>query len=82
MNGGRERGDSMPAPAQRTPLPRVTGELIRFRPRMNSAAATKYGSCVNVSSRTEGMNYYSFFLPAACLLPAVTNILSMRSVTT
>ena len=32
---------SMPAPAQRTPLTAVTGELMRFRPRMNSAAATR-----------------------------------------
>ena len=32
---------SMPKPAQRTPLTAVTGELMRFRPRMNSAAATR-----------------------------------------
>jgi hypothetical protein len=32
---------SMPTPAQRTPLTAVTGELIRFSPRMNSAAATR-----------------------------------------
>ena len=32
---------SMPAPAQRTPLTAVTGELMRFRPRMNNAAAMK-----------------------------------------
>ena len=72
---------SMPTPAQRTPLTAVTGELMRFRPRMNSAAATKYDSCVNVSVETEGMNYCSFFLPVLPL-PAVTNIFSMRSVTT
>ena len=32
---------TMPTPAQRTPLTAVTGELMRFRPRMNSAAATR-----------------------------------------
>ncbi len=32
---------SMPRPAQRTPLTAVTGELMRLRPRMNSAAATR-----------------------------------------
>ncbi len=32
---------SMPAPAQRTPLTAVTGELMRFKPRMNSAAAAR-----------------------------------------
>ncbi len=32
---------SMPSPAQRTPLTAVTGELMRFRPRMNSAAAAR-----------------------------------------
>ena len=32
---------SMPTPAQRTPLTAVTGELMRFKPRMNSAAATR-----------------------------------------
>ena len=32
---------TMPRPAQRTPLTAVTGELMRFRPRMNSAAATR-----------------------------------------
>ena len=32
---------SMPAPAQRMPLRAVTGELIRFKPMMNSTAVTK-----------------------------------------
>ena len=32
---------TIPAPAQRTPLTAVTGELMRFKPRMNSAAATR-----------------------------------------
>ena len=45
---------SMPTPAQRTPLTAVTGELMRLRPRMNSAAATRYDSCVNVSVETAG----------------------------
>ena len=40
---------SMPTPAQRTPLTAVTGELMRFSPRMNSAAATRYDSCVNIA---------------------------------
>ncbi len=35
---------TMPTPAQRTPLTAVTGELMRFRPRMNSAAAIRYES--------------------------------------
>ncbi len=32
---------SMPAPAHRMPLLAVTGELIRFNPRMKSAAVTR-----------------------------------------
>ena len=32
---------TMPTPAQTMPLRAVTGELMRFKPRMNSAAATK-----------------------------------------
>ena len=32
---------SMPTPAQRTPLTAVTGELMRFRPRINNAAAAR-----------------------------------------
>ena len=39
---------TMPTPAQRTPLTAVTGELMRFSPRMNSAAAMRYESCVKV----------------------------------
>ncbi len=39
---------SMPSPAQRTPLTAVTGELMRFSPRMNRAAAIRYESCVSV----------------------------------
>ena len=35
---------TMPTPAQRTPLTAVTGELMRFKPRMNSAAAIRYES--------------------------------------
>ena len=47
---------SMPTPAQRTPLTAVTGELMRLRPRMNSAAATRYDSCVNVAVETAGID--------------------------
>jgi hypothetical protein len=32
---------TIPKPAQRTPLTAVTGELMRFKPTMNRAAATK-----------------------------------------
>ncbi len=32
---------SMPAPAHRMPLRALTGELMRFRPMMNSAAVRK-----------------------------------------
>ena len=40
--------NTMPAPAQRTPLTAVSGELMRFRPSMNNAAANRYDSCVRV----------------------------------
>ncbi len=39
---------TMPTPAQRTPLTAVTGELMRFSPKMNSAAAIRYESCVKI----------------------------------
>ena len=32
---------TMPTPAQTMPLRAVTGELMRFKPKMNSAAAMK-----------------------------------------
>ena len=67
---------NMPAPAQRTPLTAVTGELMRFSPRMNRAAATRYDSCVRVAV-VSTIERPSFFFR-----PADTNICSMRSVTT
>ena len=39
---------TIPKPAQRTPLTAVAGELMRLRPRMNNAAATRYDSWVTV----------------------------------
>src|ERR1700743_485357 len=41
-------GSSMLTPAPRTRLTAVTGELMRFRPRMNGAAAMRYESWVRV----------------------------------
>ena len=72
----REGGEQHAAPAQRTPLTAVTGELMRLSPRMNSAAATRYDSCVNIAVEKTACAS----VPSS--LPAVTNILSMRSVTT
>ena len=82
MNASVARvASSMPTPAQRTPLTAVTGELMRFKPRMNSAAATRYDSCVKVSVETAGMSYPSLCFTGG-FLPDETNIFSIRSVTT